>query len=102
MEAVKKGGNRQDLHEVIRVESMEAAKQVKTDGKPNDLIERMKNNKLITTYLTGDDINRLIDPNDFVGRAPEQIQEFVYDIIDPLLKDNQSILNAEQSGDLNV
>ena len=102
MEAVKKGGNRQDLHEVIRVESMEAAKKVKSEGKANDLIERMKNNKKITTYLTEDDINRLIDPNDFVGRAPEQIMEFVCDIIDPLLKDNDTILNAEESGDLNV
>lgn len=102
MEAVKNGGNRQDLHEVIRVESMEAAKQMKTDGKPNDLIDRLKNNKAITTYLSQNDIDRLIDPNDFVGRAPEQVREFVYDVIDPLLKNNASLLNAEESNEVNV
>ena len=47
MEAVKNGTNRQELHEIIRVESMVDAKQVKTDGKPNDLIERLKNKKEI-------------------------------------------------------
>ena len=52
--------------------------------------------------MTENDINRLIDPNDFVGRAPEQIREFIRDIIDSLLKENKSILNAEVSGDLNV
>eukprot|EP01084_Bolivina_argentea_P009359 17489_1 len=102
MEAVKNGGNRQELHELIRVESMEAAKQVKTDGKPNDLIDRLKNSQEITKYLTENDINRLIDPNDFVGRAPEQIHDFVHEIIDPLLKQNELLLHAETSGDLNV
>jgi len=102
MEAVKKGGNRQELHEVIRVESMEAAKAQKAEGKDNDLIERMKGNTQISKYLTAQDIDRLIDPTDFVGRAPEQIREFICDVIDPLLKEKSSVLNAESSHDLSV
>jgi len=54
------------------------------------------------SYLTDEDIDRLIDPNDFVGRAPQQITEFIYDIIDPLLMENRAILNSETTGDLNV
>ena len=102
MEAVKNGGNRQELHEVVRVESMEAAKAIKTEGKANDLIERLKGNKMVRDYLSETDINRLIDPNDFIGRAPEQIREYVVNVIDPLVSEKKSLLNAEVSGDLNV
>ena len=102
MEAVKKGGNRQELHEVIRVESMEAAKAQKAEGKSNDLIDRMKGSKEIGKYLTPQDIDRLIEPSDFVGRAPEQIREFIIEVIDPLLKEKASVLNAESSHDLSV
>merc|ERR1719220_3053670 len=91
MEAVKKGANRQDMHEVIRVQSMEAAKAQKAEGKDNDLIDRMKGSSEITQYLTTQDIDRLIDPKDFIC-----------EVIDPLLKEKASVLNAESSHDLSV
>merc|ERR1711933_542176 len=91
MEAVKNGGNRQELHEIVRVESMESAKLIKTEGKSNDLIQRLKGNAVIGKYLSAKDIDRLIDPNDFIGRAPEQIREFVFDVIDPLLNEKKDL-----------
>eukprot|EP00485_Elphidium_margaritaceum_P002143 CAMPEP_0202704368 /NCGR_PEP_ID=MMETSP1385-20130828/17046_1 /ASSEMBLY_ACC=CAM_ASM_000861 /TAXON_ID=933848 /ORGANISM="Elphidium margaritaceum" /LENGTH=511 /DNA_ID=CAMNT_0049362365 /DNA_START=27 /DNA_END=1562 /DNA_ORIENTATION=- len=102
MEAVKLGGNRQELHEVIRVQSMEAAKQIKTDGKANDLIERLKQHEEIRKYLSEDDINQIIDPNDFVGRAPQQTMEFITDIIDPLLQQKKGLIDAAEIGEVNV
>jgi adenylosuccinate lyase len=75
MEGVKNGGDRQELHEVIRTLSMEAGAQVKEEGKPNDLLERI----LATPSfgLVQADLDRILDLKKFVGRAPEQVEEFV-------------------------
>jgi adenylosuccinate lyase len=75
MEMVKKGGDRQEVHEKIRVLSHEAAKQVKELGLENDLIERVKRDAFFQPIVA--DLPRLLDPNTFVGRAPQQVEKFV-------------------------
>ncbi|HEY3378460.1 MAG TPA: adenylosuccinate lyase [Armatimonadota bacterium] len=82
MEAVKRGGDRQELHERIRVHSMEAGKQVKVEGKPNDLIERIANDAIFG--LTMDDLRTVLEPNLYIGRSPEQVVEFIEEYIAPL------------------
>lgn len=73
MAAVEAGGNRQDLHEAIRQHSMAAGRRVKEDGADNDLLERLKQDPLFAKV----DIDRLVDPKAFIGRAPEQVREFL-------------------------
>ena len=84
MAGVKKGGDRQVLHERIRIHSMEAGKQVKIEGKTNDLLERITGDPLFG--LSFEDLQKLLKVSDFVGRAPQQVHEFVKDWIDPLLE----------------
>merc|ERR1712170_248437 len=100
MECVKKGGDRQELHEAIRVHSMDAGKVVKGEGKPNDLMERIAKDPLFKAVH--DDLERLIDPKLFVGRAPEQVDEFLTEEIDPVLEANKALLNIESVDDVNV
>jgi len=90
MECVKRGGDRQELHEEIRVLSMQAAEQVKKFGKKNDLLERMVKSEIVV--LDENEINAIVDPNKFIGRAPMQIQEFYDDIIKPILNTNEDQL----------
>lgn len=99
MAAVKAGGNRQDLHEAIRVHSMEAAKQIKEFGRENDLIQRIKNDPLFSSIK--DQIDSIINPHDFIGRAPEQVEEFVTNCIKPLLNRHADEL-ADKGEDINV
>ena len=84
MDAVKKGGNRQELHEKIRVHSIAAGKAVKEEGAPNDLIERILNDE--SFGLTREEIEKTLTPESFVGRAPEQTEEFINECIKPLLE----------------
>lgn len=93
MEAVKRGGNRQELHEEIRVLSMQSAEQVKKFGKQNDLIERMYNSKLIN--MSKEDIDETINPKNYVGRAPEQVEEFYNETIKPILEENKEMLGVK-------
>merc|ERR1719491_1746511 len=102
MEAVKKGGDRQELHEVVRVESMEAAKGMKAEGKENDLIARLKGSAVMGRYLSGEQIDACVVSRDFVGRAPEQVREYVRDVIDPLLEEKRDVLEAETSHAVSV
>ena len=83
MRAVKKGGDRQELHEKIRIYSMEAAKTVKIEGKPNDLLERIAADPAFN--LDRDELDRLLDPADYVGRAPVQTEEFISEYVLPTL-----------------
>jgi len=73
MAAVQAGGDRQALHERIRVHSQAAAQRVKAEGKSNDLIKRLKADKAFAAV----DIDAVLDPRAFVGRAPEQVDEFI-------------------------
>ncbi len=92
MDAVKRGGDRQQLHERIRVHSMEAAKQVKMEGKPNDLIRRICDDPAFG--LTQEDLNGLLKGENFIGRAPGQVTEFLEEEIRPLLKKYASELGV--------
>ena len=84
MEGVKRGGNRQELHEIIRVHSHAAAAKVKLEGGANDLIERMANDERIPLSL--DEINAQLDPNKYVGRSASQVTEFLRDVVNPILE----------------
>jgi len=92
MEAVKRGGNRQELHEEIRVLSMQSAEQVKKFGKQNDLIERMYNSKIIN--MSKEKIDETINPRNYIGRAPEQVEEFYNETIKPILEENKELLGV--------
>ena len=95
MECVKAGGNRQELHERIRVLSMQAAKRVKEDGKDNNLIELIRADKLFApVHGKLDDI---LNANKFIGRAPSQVVEFIQNEVDPILKDNGGLLGKQSS-----
>jgi adenylosuccinate lyase len=90
MDAVLKGGDRQELHERIRLHSMEAARIVKEDGQENDLMSRILSDPLF--LLTGQDLEDLLDPVRFVGRAPEQTEDYLNDIALHVLKGNEDLL----------
>ncbi|MCT4564124.1 MAG: adenylosuccinate lyase [Maledivibacter sp.] len=92
MEAVKKGGDRQELHEKIRVHSMAAGRVVKEEGKENDLLSRIAKDDAFN--LTLDEINGLLDPTLFIGRSPEQVEEFIKEHIKPILDVNKDILGV--------
>lgn len=84
MECVKNGGGRQELHERIRVHSMEAGKMVKIEGKENDLIERILNDKYFN--LDKARLLEILSPKNFIGFAPEQTEEFVNIEVNPILE----------------
>merc|ERR1712129_166149 len=93
MECVKAGGDRQELHEAIRVHSMDAGAVVKGEGKPNDLLERIKKDALFTAVHSK--LDSMIDPILFVGRAPEQVDEFISEEVDPILEKFADLLTVE-------
>ncbi|MCF0136124.1 MAG: adenylosuccinate lyase [Lachnospiraceae bacterium] len=84
MEEVKRGGDRQELHEAVRVHSMAAAAQVKQEGKPNDLLERIIADP--TFKMSEEELMSAVKPENFVGRAPSQVEDFLGECIDPILK----------------
>ena len=90
MNAVKKGGNRQLLHEKIRVLSMEAGKEVKENGKPNDLIDRILKDPEFD--LTEDELHDILKPEKYIGRSKEQVEEFLAEYIAPILQKNKACL----------
>ncbi|MPQ45147.1 adenylosuccinate lyase [Clostridium tarantellae] len=91
MEAVKKGGDRQELHEKIRVHSMAAAQRVKGEGLDNDLIERIINDK--SFGLLKEEILSIIDSTKFIGRSPSQVIEFIDEYVDPIISSNKEALD---------
>ena len=93
MEAVKKGDDRQELHERIRIHSMEAGKQVKEEGKANDLLERIAADPAFHIELEA--LQKVMKPENFVGRAKEQTTEFLNGVIKPILTANAASLGAE-------
>ncbi len=80
MEAVAAGGDRQQLHERIRQHSQEAAAVVKQEGRPNDLLQRLADDEL----FAGVDLAGMLDASQFVGRAPEQVQQFLDEVVSPI------------------
>ena len=93
MQAVKLGGDRQELHEKIRVHSMEAGRLVKEEGKSNDLLERISNDS--TFKLSLKELNALMNPTNFVGIAPQQTEEFIATVIVPILSANKKVLGLK-------
>ena len=98
MECVKAGGNRQELHERIRVLSMQAGKNVKENGGDNNLIELIKNDKTFTAVHGK--LDSILDANNFIGRAPSQTVEFIENEIKPILNENKAVLG--QKGDVKI
>jgi len=90
MEAVKRGGDRQELHERIRIHSMDAARKVKEEGESNDLIQRIIEDESFN--LTKDEILSIIDPSKFTGRASGQVDDFIQEIVNPILECNRELL----------
>lgn len=90
MDAVKKGGDRQQLHERIRLHSVAAGAVVKEQGLPNDLVVRIADDPLFG--LTEDEINAKLDPRAYVGRAPEQVTEFLESDVRPILEKNAGLI----------
>ncbi len=90
MDAVKRGGNRQELHERIREHSMAAGAVVKQEGKENDLVDRIAADPAFG--MAKEEIEALLEPKNFVGRAPQQTEEFLTEVIQPILDANQDIL----------
>lgn len=93
MEAVKKGGDRQELHEKIRVHSQEAARRVKEFGLDNDLLERIAEDHSFSMEQT--EIIKVLNPHNFVGRAPEQVTEFIEEYVNPVLEKHSDALGVE-------
>ena len=84
MECVKAGGDRQELHERIRVLSMEAGRNVKQEGKENNLIELIKNDEMFRAVW--DKLDGILDAKNFIGRSSSQVEEFISAEIDPILE----------------
>lgn len=98
MECVKAGGNRQELHEKIRVLSMQAGANVKLEGKDNNLIELIRKDAAFKTVH--DRLDEILDAKKFIGRAPQQVEEFIAQEIDPILEKHKSLLG--EKGEVNV
>lgn len=92
MNAVLKGGDRQELHEKIRVYSMESAKQVKEYGKQNDLVKRIAKDE--SFGLSEEEIMHALNPNNLCGRASKQVEEFISEIVNPILKKYENIIKG--------
>ena len=93
MQAVKKGGDRQELHEKLRVHSQAAARVVKEEGGENDLVDRVAADPAFG--LTKEEILAEMDPKAFTGRAPQQVEEFLAEYIAPVLEANRDILGEK-------
>ena len=89
MACVQKGGDRQELHEAIRVHSHKAAYRLKAEDGVNDLLERIKNDPVFAAVA--DDLDSLLEPSKFIGRAPNQVREFMYEVVDPVLESRADV-----------
>ncbi len=98
MECVKAGGNRQELHEAIRTHSMEAARNVKERGLENNLIELLKTDPAFDAVK--DLLDGILAPENFIGRAPAQVEEYLRDCVAPKLDEYRELLG--EKGDVQV
>ena len=98
MDAVKAGGDRQELHEKIRQLSMQAGKTVKEDGKDNNLLELIAADP--SFHLSLEDLEASMQPERYVGRAPKQTEEFITEVINPILEKNKEALGL--TAEINV
>ena len=98
MDAVKAGGDRQELHERIRELSMEAGKNVKVEGKENNLLELIAADPAFN--MTLEDLQKTMDPSKYTGRAEVQVNAFLKNVVQPVLDDNKEILGM--TAEINV
>lgn len=98
MDAVKAGGDRQELHERIRELSMEAGRNVKEKGLDNNLLELIAEDPAFNLSL--EDLQKTMDPSRYVGRAKEQVEAYLKNVIDPLLEKNREVLGM--TAEINV
>ena len=98
MDAVKAGGDRQELHERIRQHSMAAGKVVKEEGRDNDLLERIVADPAFG--MTMDQLQAIMKPENFVGRAPEQTKDFIEEYVNPILEAHKDVLGM--TAEINV
>ncbi len=89
MDAVKMGGNRQELHERIRELSMEAGAHVKQEGRENDLLELIAKDDAFN--LSVEELEETMDPKKYVGRAPVQVERFLQEVVRPILQENEAL-----------
>jgi len=100
MAMVRAGGDRQECHEHIRVLSHQAARVVKEDGGENDLIERVKKDSYFTPVIS--QLDALLEPRTFIGRAPEQVDSFLKDWVRPALAPYEDVLDSAKAVELTV
>lgn len=93
MDAVKAGGDRQELHERIRNLSMEAGRNVKENGLDNNLLELIAADPTFNMSL--EDLKKTMDPSKYTGRSEQQVEEFIADVIQPILDENKDILGLK-------
>ena len=98
MDAVKKGGNRQELHERIRELSMEAGRNIKVEGKENNLLELIAADPQFN--LSIEELQETMEPSKYVGRSKEQVEAFLSDFVRPILEENADVLGM--SAEINV
>lgn len=98
MEGVKKGGDRQELHEIIRTLSMQAGEMVKVHGKKNDLIERIAKHEGID--FSQPELEQLLEARNFIGMAPIQVTDFIQNQVQPIVAKNQELI--EETTELKV
>ena len=93
MDAVKAGGNRQELHERIRELSMEAGKTVKVEGKENNLLELIAADDAFPMSL--EELQETMEPSRYVGRSKEQVENFLEKVVMPVLDANKELLGMQ-------
>ena len=93
MDAVKAGGDRQELHERIRVLSMVAGKHVKEEGKENNLLELIAADPAFN--MTLEELQKSMEPSRYVGRAPRQVDNFLKNVVNPILEENKELLGVK-------
>ena len=98
MDAVKNGGNRQEMHEKIRQLSMEAGRHVKEEGKENNLLELIAADPAF--HLTLEELEGSMEPSKYVGRAPLQVEKFLVRAVQPVLEERKEMLGM--TAEINV
>lgn len=100
MAATRAGGDRQQLHEAIRVHSIAAGVRIKEEGLSNDMLERIEKDSLFKSIHN--QLEDLCDPTKFIGRAPEQVEEFLTEHVEPALTEREHILGGDSTGDVRI
>ena len=93
MDAVRRGGNRQELHEKLRVHAQAAGQYIKEEGGENDLIDRICADPAFG--VTRGDLEDVLEPSHYIGRSAEQVEEFLNQVIRPMLRENAQLLGAK-------